>query len=312
MADPQPERALARHQRAGRETTYDDVLVSPRYLAGSTGCGDDGFAPLTDHYWHDMHDEMGNFYATTYDSRLRVAYLPEVSELMPDATALWQIRARTDHTTSPLWTAAFTDETPPEIVAAVTTQLNADVSASTAKAAAHLQRNDHPDTVWDVLRAADWRISVAGWHVEAHSPDTLVSLAYRPPVRTDGRGVPRDEAWRATIVATPGARRALWEADFHSATPAHVVAAFARGLVDPAPLSREQDTVPDACRSHARPVTAPEPERSASIRHRPTPLDVARARLVRPPAVTTSVPRWSTSTLPGAQLPTPVRPAARR
>ncbi|MGW3937375.1 DUF317 domain-containing protein [Streptomyces sp. NBC_00024] len=69
----------------------------------------------------------------------------------------------------------------------------------------------------------------------ATSPDRLARLEYRPPSSFGGVTVARDEAWRARILAAPDARRALWEADFHSATPAHLVAAFATALADPRP-----------------------------------------------------------------------------
>ncbi|WP_373430402.1 DUF317 domain-containing protein [Streptomyces achromogenes] len=52
----------------------------------------------------------------------------------------------------------------------------------------------------------------------ATSPDRLTRLEYRPPSSFGRHTVARDEAWRARILAIPYTRRALWEADFHSAT----------------------------------------------------------------------------------------------
>src|SRR3954451_5025119 len=144
VPEPRPDPGLRRTQRTGRDRTGDDVLVAPGYLAGSAYCGDDAFVPLTHHYWHDMSDEMGNFYVTTMGSQLRIAYVPEASELMPDATALWQIRCRTDLHAPPTWTAAFTDETPPEIIASVTAALDADVTAGRWNYEPHRERDDHP------------------------------------------------------------------------------------------------------------------------------------------------------------------------
>ncbi|MGY4968364.1 DUF317 domain-containing protein [Streptomyces nigrescens] len=282
---------LPRTKRNGRDSSWDDVQITPRYLAGSPGCGDDAFAPLTHHYWHNMHDEMGNFYVTTMGGQLRVAFIPEVSELIPDATALWQIRARNGHGEPSTWTAAFTDETPPEIIAGLTAALDADVTHSGWGTDPYLTRDDHPDVVWNVMREAGWQVTADGLHVKATSPDRLASLAYRPPSTFGGRGVVRDEAWRATVRATPDARRTLWEADFHSATPAHLIAAFATALTNPDPLTRESATVPRSCRTYARPLHAPTPPT-------PTPLDVRRAHAARPRSVSTapSLLRWSTAT----------------
>jgi hypothetical protein len=202
VPEPRPDPGLRRTQRAGRDRSDDDVLVAPGYLAGSAYCGDDAFVPLTHHYWHDMSDEMGNFYVTTMGSQLRVAYLPEASELMPDATALWQIRCRTDLHAPPTWTAAFTDETPPEIVAAVTAALDADVTAGRWDDEPYRERDDHPEMVWEVLRTARWQITVDGWHITATSPDRLARLEYRPSLLVrrqqggPGRGVARENPCR--------------------------------------------------------------------------------------------------------------------
>ncbi|KPI02843.1 protein of unknown function DUF317 [Actinobacteria bacterium OK074] len=154
--------------------------------------------------------------------------------------------------------------------------------------------------MWEVLRAARWEITVDGWHITATSPDRLARLEYRPPSSFGGRAVTRDGAWRARIIATSDAGLALWEAEFHSATPAHLVAALAAALADPALISRDRDCVPPECHAYMRPLTpdAPAVPRAAAV---PTPRDLARARTVRDPApVNVSVPRWSTTTRPPA------------
>ena len=72
-----------------RDTSGDDVEISPRYLAGGTPCGSDVFSTLRRDQWHAFHDEQGNYYATSHGNYARIALLPEPSEIMPDATALW-------------------------------------------------------------------------------------------------------------------------------------------------------------------------------------------------------------------------------
>ncbi|MGW2404080.1 DUF317 domain-containing protein [Streptomyces sp. NPDC001739] len=241
-----------------------------------------------------MHDEMGNYYVTTMDSRLRVAFIPEESEILPDSTALWQVRARTALYRQPVWTAAFTDETPPEIVAGLTAALDADVTNNTRERDRYLTRNDHPDAVWEVMRTAGWHMAVDGLRVTATSPDGLASLTYRPPSTYGRHPVPRSEAWRATVYPSADARRSLWEADFHSAAPAHLVVSFATALTNPAPLTRESATIPSQCRAYARPLHEPSANRAPVA---PTPLDIRRVHAARARSVRTSdsTLRWSTT-----------------
>ncbi|WP_406220759.1 DUF317 domain-containing protein [Streptomyces decoyicus] len=249
---------------------------------------------MTYHYWHDMGDEMGNHYITTCNSQLRVAFVPEASEIVPDGAALWQVRARTEMYRPPVWTAAFTDETPPEIIAGLTAALDADVTNSTWRRQPYLTRNDHSDVVWDAMRTAGWQVSVEGLRVKATSPDGLASFAYRPPSTYGPQPVPRSEAWRATVYTSPDARRSLWEADFHSATPAHLVASFATALINPEPLTRESVTLPDECRAHARPLHEPIADRAPAA---PTPLDIRRVQAAPARSIRTSdsTLRWSTT-----------------
>lgn len=275
--------ALPRTDRRSRDCSWDDVRIN-RYLAGGGGSAEEAFVPLTYHYWHDMDDEMGNHYVTTCDSQLRVAFVPEVSEIIPDSTALWQVRARTEMYRPPVWTAAFTDETPPEIIAGLTAALDADVTSSTWKRHPYLTRNDHPDVVWDVMRTAGWQMSVDGLRVKATSPDKLVTFEYRPPSTYGQRPVPRSEAWRATVYTSHDARRPLWEADFHSATPAQLVASFAKALINPQPLTRESATLPEECRAQPDRCTSPSP----SVPHLHPHRLISDA--FRPPAHASSAP----------------------
>ncbi|WP_433892616.1 DUF317 domain-containing protein [Streptomyces sp. CA-111067] len=297
---------FARHERPLRDTSFDDVLVAPCYLAGSAGDPADAFAPLTHHYWHDMSDELGNFYITTRGSQLRVAFVPETSELMPDATALWQIRAREDWPPRDVWSASFTDDTPPEIIAAITAELDTALTTDRGREL-YLDRGIADDediaAVWETFRAANWNVTPAGFLAHAVSPDELAVVAYRDPRRV-GRG----DAWRAVVGDPGGGRRPLWEASFHSATPAWVLRVFAAAMTDPAPISRNGASLAVSCRSYAAPLhpPVPVPERPAV----PTPLEVARRqqRQATPPR-TVSVPRWSTSTATH-QLPPPPSPPA--
>lgn len=271
----------------------------------------DAFVPLSHHYWHDMNDELGNFYITTMGSQLRVAFVPEASELIPDATALWQIRARDGWPPREVWSAAFTDDTPPEIIAAVTAELDAAVTSDHGRELyidRGIAHDEDPAAVWNTFQAANWQVTGSGFLARALSPDELVRVAYRDP-----RRVGRDEAWLATVHDPGGGRRPLWKAVFHSATPTPVVRAFAAALTDPAPVSREAEALTAACRPYATPLhpPTPAPQRAAV----PTPRELAQRLRNRSPALqAVSVPRWSTSTTtrtitPAQPTAVPARPA---
>lgn len=296
---------IPRRRREGRDTSYDDVLVAPRYLAGSAADPSDAFAPLTHHYWHDMHDELGNFYITTMGSQLRVAFVPESSELMPDTTALWQIRTRDGWPPREVWSAAFTDFTPPEIIAAVTAELDAAITTDQGQELyidRGIAHDEDPARVWEVFRAASWKTAGSGFVARAESPDELVRVAYRDP-----RLVGRDQAWLATVSDPSDGIRPLWEAWFHSATPTRVVRAFAAALTDPTPISRDAHTLAVSCRPYTTPLHPPTPVPQPTAV--PTPRELARRLRNRAPALrAVSVPRWSTSTTTHS-LP-PARPEA--
>jgi hypothetical protein len=248
-----------------------------------------------------MSDELGNYYITTYGSQLRVAFVPEVSELMPDATDLWQIRAREGWPPRDVWSASFSDETPPEIIAGVTAELDAAISADAGREL-YLDRgiavDDDPASVWRTFETAGWDVTPSGFTARAVSPDGLVHLAYHDP-----RKVGRTAAWGAVIEEPDGGW--LWEARFHSATPTRVIRAFAAALTDPTPVSREATMVPAACRDYAA-----FPRRQGAVAPAvPTPLEVFRHRRPRPASLgAVSIPRWSTTTRrqgQGSALPQP-------
>jgi hypothetical protein len=229
-----------------------------------------------------------------------VAFVPEVSERAPHATALWQIRARGSWHPRDVWSAAFSHATPSEIIAAVTAELDTAVTTDRGREL-YIDRGIADDediiAVWETFRAANWHVTPAGFLAHAVSPDELVCVAYRDP-----RRVGRDDAWLATVGDPGGGRGHLWQAWFHSATPTRILRAFATAMTDPTPVTRDSDTLPASCRSFATPLHPPvtAPEHPAV----PTPLDIARRQQLRASALhSVSVPRWSTSTTTHHQRP---------
>ena len=116
------------------------VQVTPRVLAGPGEPGT-ALAVLREAGWQVGDDELANAHAWSPDALVYVGFLPEgdtgrqqhiddadggaTADYAADAGAaptprvLWQVRAyRHPNTPSPVWTAAFTDDTPAELVAA--------------------------------------------------------------------------------------------------------------------------------------------------------------------------------------------------
>jgi hypothetical protein len=195
---------------------------------------------------------------------------------------------------SPQWMAIANQNTPAELVGALTTALAHDWAEDSDRFLHAAGPRSHAVTP---LIAAGWIPSGPdrGWlHVTA--PDgqagASIDIANRHP----------DEA--ITLWAGPAGWGTRAGITFSSRTPPHLIAATTKAFTDPAPLPRWQDTLNPRLAAHAT-LTPVEPPQAPA----PTPRDIRSRIAVRPPVPTGSVPRWSTTT-PSALLPT--RPAARR
>ncbi|CAL9439540.1 hypothetical protein SUDANB145_02217 [Streptomyces sp. enrichment culture] len=95
---------------------YQEVLVSPMYLAGSNGTGEAGFAPVAQ--WPHQYLDEGpcQLLVTSPDQRIRIGWFG-------DDFQLWKISAAEDAFSVPRWTATFNHVTPAEMVAGLTTAL---------------------------------------------------------------------------------------------------------------------------------------------------------------------------------------------
>ncbi|MFD4123887.1 DUF317 domain-containing protein [Streptomyces globisporus] len=276
-----------------------DVLVSPRYLAG-THTPDEGFQPLLDLGWTLQGDELGNAFVAAPDNKVRLGFLPEG----PD-DGLWRVNAYDHPFGPPHWGVSFNDSCPVEFVSSFTTAL---ARAYREGPDAYLAGGtDHDKELSDFravvpLLQANWKLQHPRWGMlELQAPDGLAGLEYKTGRLDPAREVTTMEA-RWYIWGGPVGPR--WYATASSNTPAHLVAAITASICDPTPVPRWENGVSRYLRDLVQmtPIEQPAPLK-------PTPLDVRRAAARRAPALSTrSVPRWSTASPPapaaaGARLP---------
>ncbi|MCG6496999.1 DUF317 domain-containing protein [Kitasatospora sp. A2-31] len=267
-----------------------DTHVHPVYLAGSRYTGDFALQPLLDLPDTRAHnDEHGNFYLTTADGRIRIGFIPE-----QDWDTLWQLAVAPGPFADPHWVASFSDDTPTEIVAAVTTQL------------ADLYRPG--EDAWFTERTAgplEWiaPYAAAGWtahevdtgQLTLHSPDTLAKVTYslHALAREDAEQAGQDGRYTIGTVS-----RAGWYGRFSSGTPSRILDAASAAMLDPAPIPRYRSELGPFSRRTASitPITPPAPtpadlQRAAAARARTAPRILQAA-----PAGTGTRLAWTTTT----------------
>ncbi|MFF7439004.1 DUF317 domain-containing protein [Streptomyces sp. NPDC008122] len=264
-----------------------DVYVAPRYLAGSSGVGDAGFAPVAHWPHHHLDDGPHQLVVTSPDHRIRIGWAG-------DDYDLWTITAAPDAMSQPQWMAIANQNTPAELVGALTAALVQDWAEDSNR---FLSAAGPRSDAVDPLIAAGWTIGGLDrglLHINAPDGQAGATVDIIDPYADESItlwGGPAGWGTRAEIV-------------FSSRTPPHLIAATAKAFTDPAPVPRWRDTLHPRLTAHARLAPVEPPQAPA-----PTPRDIRSRFSVRPPVPVGSVPRWSTTT-PSALLP--ARPAARR
>lgn len=145
----------------------------------------------------------------------------------------WRISCTSDDEN---WYAQFGGNTPVEILAGFTDALLAPPPEIT------------PDDVWSIVTAAGWTyVQDARGHEVAEHPDGIMQLRRWNTELSWSRG------WNAAALLPNGLGGidTVWEADL--GTAAHLVAAFATALVDPAPVARPEFDVPHSSLVTQRP-----------------------------------------------------------
>ncbi|WAL76545.1 DUF317 domain-containing protein [Kitasatospora sp. YST-16] len=220
--------------------------VSPRYLAG-TGSETNPVARavLAFDWRHDYNRELDQTFVSSPDHRFRIG----MGQLDPGAW--WRITAAREPLGPPQWMAAFSKDTPEEMVAAVTEALHVALPRTDWTGAEHpaLQEGAFDgDAFLDALVAAGWRDLGEPHGVRSvWSPDYLVRAELR-------RGAdPLDLMGNCALAVLVGPEEVgdpYWQALFTADTPALVTNAFVRTLVDPAPLRRDADLMDEHLLAH--------------------------------------------------------------
>ncbi|QKW20650.1 DUF317 domain-containing protein [Kitasatospora sp. NA04385] len=176
---------------------------------------------------------------TSPDQRLRLTS----NRLDPDTR--WRISAAPEATAPPLWTAAFSAQTPEELVTA------------TAHTLPLLpEHNRRPggqdafdgDAFLDSLIATGWRgLSEPHGVRHAVSPDYLAHAFLRRAADPLDLGA----GCALTVTVGPDQHDPYWQARFTTNTPDQVTSAFARALTDPAPLRRDPERMDERLLAHA-------------------------------------------------------------
>lgn len=241
---------------------FEDVLVSPRYLAGSNGSGEEGFAPVAHWPHHHLNEGPCQLLVTSPDQRIRIGWYGDDFEL-------WKITAAEEAASATRWTATFNHVTPAEIVAGLTTALAHDYAeADPYDGNGRFLAN--PSLYWaDAVRP----LTDAGWRRETAELGTVEIIAPdgQAGVLIDKRRSGRDDE-TFTLWAGPRGWGTRAEAVFTARTPSHLIAATAAAMVDPAPVIRERHHLHHKM-EHLVTLTRVDPP-APRISHAPTPLDV--------------------------------------
>ncbi|MDX2294376.1 MULTISPECIES: DUF317 domain-containing protein [Streptomyces] len=263
---------------------YEEVLVSPLYLAGSNGTGDAGFAPVAHWPHHYLDDGPCQLLVTAPDQRIRIGWFGDDFEL-------WKITASEEAVAPPRWTAIFNHVTPAEIVAGLTTALAQDYAASDP------YENDgrflaDPSFYWaDAVRPlldAGWQSRRTYGFVDLVSPDGLAGAEI-----DSYREGPSSQF--ITLWAGPRGWGTRAEAVFTARTPAHLIAATAAAMASSAPVVRERHMIHREV-EHLVTLTPVAPAAAPQGSRAPTPLDVRRT------AVTEAVRRAARAPRTAADL----------
>ncbi len=249
---------------------FEEVLVSPMYLAGSNGAGDAGFAPVAHWPHHYLDEGPCQLVVTSPDERIRIGWFGDDFEL-------WRITAAAEAVSAPRWTATFNHVTPAEIVAGLTTALAHDYAGADAYDG-NGRFLANPSYRWaDAVQP----LTNAGWRRKAAERGTVEIVAPdgQAGVLIDNRLSGWDDE-TVTLWAGPPGWGTRAEAVFTARTPTHLIAATAAVMVSSAPVIRERHQI-DQRMEHLVTLTPVAQVADPQVPCTPTPLDVRRTAVVQ-------------------------------
>ncbi|CAL9416798.1 hypothetical protein SUDANB145_01767 [Streptomyces sp. enrichment culture] len=210
---PVSERQLAEFAEQHAWTIPFDT--SPRHLAGpgdarhvTHGLAAAGWTRTSDPFNTDLA-------LTSPDHRYRLEFTPRTGY----RASWWHLRHQGTGSEA-YWTASFGPLVPAEIIASLTDALVAPPPA------------EQPDP-WQAADATGWARDTDD---TARSGDGMCVIAHRPLSEFTDAPSWFIETCKPSYDAYPGTP--IWQAQFHAATPAHLVSAFLTALTDTAPLQR--------------------------------------------------------------------------
>ncbi|MEU5838715.1 DUF317 domain-containing protein [Streptomyces diacarni] len=220
-----------------RTTVSEDVLVGPRYLAGTTGT--DPIAPLLDAApgWSRALVGPDPYYASSCQ-RLRAAR----------RDGEWTFTYAYDPLGIPDWSAHFDRTTPDEVLAAFTERLidGLDTYFADYLSGGPLHTGQTPASVfaehgWEPARGTQpWRTLApdehAAFHIRTGYVDDPDELRHREAA-----------TWKITAGPDP-VSRPTWAAHFTGHTPQPLMNAAALAVADPEPVARPAHRVPEGHR----------------------------------------------------------------
>ncbi|MEV0188481.1 DUF317 domain-containing protein [Kitasatospora purpeofusca] len=224
------------------------IDVTPRYLAGRD-YSNQVFDQLVTRWGWRRADatELSQTFGWSPDHRFRLG----AGQLDPGAW--WRIAAAKEPLGPPEWQAGFSQETPPEIVLAVTEELARTGTAIDWTGESHpaLKAPTDRRTLIHTLLDAGWRSTYRDGRLDLEAPDHLA----RVQIRIDPHGDPLDLMSQPHLYVEVGPRDTggyppYWQAMLTTTAPTVVVDALAQALTDPTPLQRDRDWMDEELLAH--------------------------------------------------------------
>lgn len=220
-----------------RTTASEDVLVAPRYLAGTTGT--DPVAPLLNAApgWSRALVGPDPYYASSCQ-RLRAAR----------RDSEWTFTYAADPLGMPDWSAHFDRTTPDEVLAPFTERLidGMDTYFADHLSGGPLHTGQTPASIfaehgWEPLRGTRPSRTLApdehaAFHIRTSHADDSDELRHRGAA-----------TWKITAYPDP-VSRPTWAAHFTGHTPQPLMTAVALAVADPEPVARPAHRIPEGHR----------------------------------------------------------------